>query len=174
MFAKFSFLYNLIIPCISIQRSAAIKLSLLPHWSAMKLSYWSQLVCQVSAFDADKSQLTNVRYSFAPRDSRYENLFMIQGSNGWITSLVPMDREKQAQYQFYVRASDEDTRGSQYSEAKVVVNLLDVNDCPPKFPTTRLNGKCYADLYLLTYICWPIFGDIYMLTYMCWPICVDL
>lgn len=65
---------------------------------------------------------------------------MIGSEDGWITSLVPLDREQRASYEFYVQASDGDNRGALTSTAKVAVNLLDVNDCPPRFPNSKIRG----------------------------------
>lgn len=99
---------------------------------------------QVAAHDADQDHQTSVTFSFAPESSSYRNLFLIEPNHGWITSLVPLDREKQADYEFYVQATDGDSRGGTTplsSKSKVQIRLIDVNDCPPTFPNARMIGE---------------------------------
>lgn len=66
---------------------------------------------------------------------------MINPDHGWISTLVPLDRETRPVYEFYVQAGDEDSRGVLYSNSKVKVTLLDVNDCAPEFAQHTLMGE---------------------------------
>lgn len=94
----------------------------------------------MSAADIDHDHNTKVIYSFAPESASYSNLFMIEPNHGWISTLVPLDREQRDSYEFYVLASDEDSRGKLSSKAKVKVTLIDVNDSPPRFTSSVLEG----------------------------------
>lgn len=118
------------------------------HISHSALITVSTITLQVSAFDTDQDHDTKIKYSFAPGYSSYQNLFMIQEFHGWITSLVPLDREEQSTYEFYVQASDEDSRGPLFSQAKVVVTLLDANDCPPTFANSKIIGMRRCDVFV--------------------------
>lgn len=108
------------------------------------MKYWLSLFSyiQVSADDIDQDHDTGIIYSFASESASYSNLFLIDPAHGYISTLVPLDRETRPTYEFYVQASDEDDRGKLYSKAKVKVNLLDVNDCAPEFPQFKLMGMC--------------------------------
>lgn len=81
---------------------------------------------------------------------------MIEPHHGWISTLVPLDREQRASYEFYVVASDEDGRGALTSKARVKVDLLDVNDNPPKFLEPMIMGmsaRCDLLMYCMVYRC---------------------
>lgn len=107
-----------------------------------------RFVYQVSATDVDQDHSTSILYSFAPESTTFSNLFMIDPNHGCISTLVPLDRETRSVYEFYVLASDEHRDGALASEAKVKVELLDVNDSPPMFTSSHRVGK-EAGLMLL-------------------------
>lgn len=102
-------------------------------------------VVQVIAHDADTGANADVSYSFAVEHSKLSNVFAIDRDNGWLTTLVPLDREARAEYEFDVVATD---RGSpqQLSDVSTVrVEVTDHNDEPPVFPQSVYEGAVNED-----------------------------
>lgn len=87
---------------------------------------------KVIAHDEDTGSNGEVRYSFGSDAGEAINVFAIDAFTGWITSLVPLDKETKAEYKFHVVASD---NGSQKHTARttVIIRLKDYNDSPPVF-----------------------------------------
>ena len=68
--------------------------------------------------------------------SRYFSLFIFR--SGAIWTVVPLDRETNSFYQFYVMARDGGDQ-SKFSSVLVTVNVIDVNDEPPRFEQPSYN-----------------------------------
>lgn len=60
------------------------------------------------------------------------NVFVIDPYRGWITTLIELDREKNAEYKFQVIAMD-NAHEKHITKTNVIVRLKDYNDCPPAF-----------------------------------------
>ena len=60
----------------------------------------------------------------------YEDLFTVDRSSGMVTTLVPLDREVLSQYALRIQARDP---SGLTAEATVTVNIVDINDNPPRF-----------------------------------------
>ncbi|XP_069476891.1 cadherin-7-like [Ambystoma mexicanum] len=84
----------------------------------------------VSARDPDNSN-SPIRYSLVRSKDSYR-FFSIDGQNGTITVLKPLDREVTAWHNITVRAT-EAKNTAQFSEAKVYIRVVDVNDHAPEF-----------------------------------------
>uniref|UniRef100_A0A8C9R1A2 Protocadherin Fat 4 n=1 Tax=Scleropages formosus TaxID=113540 RepID=A0A8C9R1A2_SCLFO len=89
-----------------------------------------QRVLVVSAVDQDSGLNGQLEYSIV--DGNKENSFSINRATGEIRTTRPLDREKVAQYELKVRATD---RGSppKSTAVKVLIGVLDVNDNAPRF-----------------------------------------
>lgn len=83
----------------------------------------------VFASDSDDGKNGEVRYSLHGSGSE---TFAIDSHTGWITNLVPLDRELIPAYKLTVIASDSGAP-SLSSNASVKVTIIDYNDNPPIF-----------------------------------------
>ncbi|NWR71824.1 CAD19 protein, partial [Centropus unirufus] len=88
------------------------------------------LVGMVNATDPDKDDCP-VRYSIV-QDMRLKRLFSINEHNGTIITTKPLDREIASWYNITVKAT-EIRKPDKKTEAKVYIQVLDVNDNAPKF-----------------------------------------
>uniref|UniRef100_A0A3P9HZR5 FAT atypical cadherin 1 n=1 Tax=Oryzias latipes TaxID=8090 RepID=A0A3P9HZR5_ORYLA len=86
-----------------------------------------RLILQVSATDADIR--SNAQISFELQGVGAE-LFIIDSDTGELKTSRPLDREKQEEHRFKVRAVD---GGGRYCEADIHITVEDVNDNPPLF-----------------------------------------
>ncbi|KAL4641609.1 protocadherin Fat 4 [Arapaima gigas] len=89
-----------------------------------------QRVLVVSAVDQDSGLNGQLEYTIV--DGNKENSFSINRATGEIKTTRPLDREKVAQYELKVRATD---RGAppKSTTVKVLIGVLDVNDNAPRF-----------------------------------------
>uniref|UniRef100_T1J1P1 Uncharacterized protein n=1 Tax=Strigamia maritima TaxID=126957 RepID=T1J1P1_STRMM len=89
-------------------------------------------VLKVVAHDRDLGYSAGIRYSLDPASENVHNVFAIDAATGWITTLVPLDREAKGRYSFGVVAKD---NGSPVRSAvtTVHVEVEDYNDNPPRF-----------------------------------------
>lgn len=98
------------------------------------------------ADDPDSGSNGEVRYSLAPADSDSDSpgdsdsagdsdagaAFAVDPFTGWVSTLVPLDREARPEHRLALLAAD---GGSPRRVARgtLVVRLVDYNDCPPRF-----------------------------------------
>lgn len=82
----------------------------------------------VHASDKDEGSNGEVRYSLSDSGE----LFALDSSSGWLTTLVPLDRETVPAYTLTVLATDNGTP-QQTATATLHVRLIDYNDNPPLF-----------------------------------------
>lgn len=89
-------------------------------------------VMRVSAHDADNGSNGDVRYALANDAGDLANVFDIDAHTGWISILVPLDKETRSEYQFQVIGTDSG-QPKHSARATVLIRLKDYNDCPPVF-----------------------------------------
>lgn len=90
-------------------------------------------IMKVTAGDADVGSNADIRYAFDTETvGDVVNIFDIDAHTGWISTLVLLDKEQTAEYNFAVIASD---NGQPKNSARTMVSikLKDYNDCPPVF-----------------------------------------
>ncbi|XP_050707144.1 fat-like cadherin-related tumor suppressor homolog isoform X2 [Eriocheir sinensis] len=83
----------------------------------------------VIALRASDGDLAPSNISFAITKGNQLARFKIHPQTGSLTTLVPLDREQQAEYELWVRVSD----GQLSSVTLVFITVSDVNDNPPEF-----------------------------------------
>ena len=93
-------------------------------------------VTEVSAYDDDAGENGKVRYRFGGR-SEDEQSFTVDAVSGVIRTKRPLDRETREHYELMVQAYDAGIP-EMSSVVKVAVQVLDLNDNPPKFPNDTL------------------------------------
>jgi protocadherin Fat 1/2/3 len=82
----------------------------------------------VHASDRDEGSNGEVRYSLGgPGD-----VFAVDPYSGWLTTLVPLDRETVPSYTITVIATDNGSP-QQTASTEVYIRLIDYNDNPPIF-----------------------------------------
>lgn len=71
-------------------------------------------------------------------------MFSVEPSSGWLSNLVPLDREDRSSYSLSIIAAD-NGKPAFNSTAKVVVNLVDSNDNPSLFTQAAYvaSGECF-------------------------------
>lgn len=89
-------------------------------------------VLKVTAHDADSGSNGDVRYALASDVGELANVFDIDTHTGWITILVPLDKEQVPEYTFQVIATD-NGQPKHSARTTVSIKLKDYNDCPPAF-----------------------------------------
>lgn len=90
-------------------------------------------IMKVTAHDADIGSNADIRYTFnADEAGDVVNIFDIDAHTGWISTLVLLDKEQNAEYNFAVIASD-NGQPKNSAIASVSIKLKDYNDCPPVF-----------------------------------------
>ncbi|XP_076005220.1 protocadherin Fat 4 [Genypterus blacodes] len=89
-----------------------------------------QRVLMVSAVDQDSGPNGQLEYTII--DGNKENSFTVNRASGEVRTTRPLDREKVAQYNLKIKATD---RGSppKNTAVKVLIKVLDVNDNAPRF-----------------------------------------
>lgn len=90
-----------------------------------------------SAVDRDQGSQGHVQYSIA--SGNIGNALQIDNTSGIVTTRTKLDRETTSTYSLTIRASDKAVPGKvRFSEVKVVVMVIDVNDNAPVFVTKPL------------------------------------
>ncbi|GAU98557.1 hypothetical protein RvY_09686-2 [Ramazzottius varieornatus] len=84
----------------------------------------------LQAFDADSGPNAEVRYELLVM---VDGPFSVNQRTGWLTVDRKLDREAQAEYSLRVKASDAGTP-SHSSTTTIKVEVLDIDDNPPRFP----------------------------------------
>ncbi|XP_029020487.2 LOW QUALITY PROTEIN: protocadherin Fat 2 [Betta splendens] len=106
-------------------------------------------VIQVTANDPDTDTNGLVTYSLELSSNStiadIADLFSIDGSSGWITTMRPMDCEETRVYRFSVVATDHGGDVKLSSSVLVEVTVTDENDNPPKFLDDVFRGSVVED-----------------------------
>ena len=116
---------------------------------------------QVKAEDADEADNAKLVYrlldnSASNRSSRFDSSpFAVDPVSGVIRATASVDREVKSVYRFRVIAADAGSPRSFTSTALVTVNVLDVNDEPPRFKVDFLSLA--ARLRFSLYSCKNVF-----------------
>ncbi|XP_037908128.1 fat-like cadherin-related tumor suppressor homolog isoform X10 [Hermetia illucens] len=101
-------------------------------------------IMKVTARDSDSGSNGDVRYFLADDIGDIVNIFDIDVHNGWITTLVPLDREKRSDYRFQVIGSD-NGQPKHVSKTTVHIKLKDYNDSPPVFKQPSYEASVNED-----------------------------
>lgn len=77
-------------------------------------------------------------------EQTWNDLFSVEPSSGWLSNLVPLNREDRSSYSLNIMAAD-NGKPAFNSTAKIVVNLIDSNDNPSVFTQTAYvaSGECF-------------------------------
>eukprot|EP00058_Branchiostoma_floridae_P023668 XP_002609158.1 hypothetical protein BRAFLDRAFT_131370 [Branchiostoma floridae] len=104
-------------------------------------------VIQVHAFDPDQGANGEIVYGFASDSNADEmsDFFTIDSESGWVTTLVPLDREMMSSYAFGVTATDKGEPKQLKDTTLVHVTVADVNDSPPTFRSSTYQGQVRED-----------------------------
>ncbi|XP_034945358.1 fat-like cadherin-related tumor suppressor homolog isoform X2 [Chelonus insularis] len=89
-------------------------------------------ILKVIAHDEDLSSNGEVRYSFGSDIGELANVFTVDAYTGWISTLVPLDKEKQPEFKFQIVATD-NGNPKHFARTSVHVKLKDYNDNSPVF-----------------------------------------
>ena len=90
-------------------------------------------VAQLSAQDADEGLNAQVTYELVSDVDE----FMVDKVTGVLYMVGGLDRERRSEYDLRVRAWDNAPENPQSALARVMVMVLDINDCPPQFGAAR-------------------------------------
>lgn len=101
-------------------------------------------VMKVTAHDADNGSNGDVRYSLANDVGELANVFDIDAHTGWISILVPLDKEKRSEYNFQVIGTD-NGKPKHSARTSVSIKLKDYNDCPPVFKQQAYESSISED-----------------------------
>ena len=82
-----------------------------------------------------------MRYKFG-KDSGEANVFAIDEFTGWVTTLVPLDKETKPEYKFHIFATD----GKHSERTTVIIRLKDYNDSPTLFKQRHYNSTVSEDV----------------------------
>ncbi|VDL89343.1 unnamed protein product [Schistocephalus solidus] len=102
----------------------------------------------VTATDPDEDENGKVNYRLFGSTAIVQHNFAVNQHTGEITTRMRLDREVNAVYEFFVTAEDSTQAKRLTSTAKVVVEVLDINDNDPKFIyPTQPNHTIHASAY---------------------------
>nr|KAG5714955.1 hypothetical protein BaRGS_000443 [Batillaria attramentaria] len=97
------------------------------------------LVVKLVAEDTDTGQNGLVSYSLVPdQDPSVLQNFHVNASTGDLTTLTSLDRERKAEYEVRVRASDHGIPQNHSRDMTLIVKVLDTNDQPPMFDRNKV------------------------------------
>ncbi|XP_069130300.1 protocadherin Fat 1-like isoform X3 [Argopecten irradians] len=105
----------------------------------------SSIVVRVSASDADSPPNSVLTYSISDGD-RLDN-FEINPKDGTIRIKTPLDRESLSRIVLMVKAMD-GGEPSLTAEASVQVDIVDANDCPPRFSEDNYTAIVQEDIHI--------------------------
>uniref|UniRef100_A0A665T5P9 FAT atypical cadherin 1a n=1 Tax=Echeneis naucrates TaxID=173247 RepID=A0A665T5P9_ECHNA len=105
-----------------------------------------RLILQVSATDADIRSNAQISYELQGVGSE---LFAIDSDTGELKTLLPLDREEQAEHRFKMRAVD---GGGRYCEADIHITVEDFNDNPPQFSSDPYTFTVFENTEIGTYV----------------------
>ncbi|KAK9754792.1 Cadherin domain [Popillia japonica] len=86
-------------------------------------------ILKVTAHDEDQGSNGEVRYSFGSDSGEAINVFSVDAYTGWVTTLVPLDKETKPEYKFYILATD----NKHSARSTIRIKLKDYNDSPTLF-----------------------------------------
>lgn len=98
-------------------------------------------ILKVHASDADEGTNGEVRYGIVGLGTE---VFAIDAHTGWITTLIPLDRESVPSYKLNIIATDGGSP-SKSNNVTVDVILVDYNDNPPTFTQETYSATVYED-----------------------------
>ncbi|XP_038113282.1 fat-like cadherin-related tumor suppressor homolog isoform X3 [Culex quinquefasciatus] len=101
-------------------------------------------IMKLTARDSDSGSNGDIRYSLSADVGDIVNIFDVDAYTGWITTLVPLDKEKREDYKFQVIATD-NGQPKHATRTTVIIRLKDYNDCPPTFKESRYNSSVSED-----------------------------
>ncbi|GFQ74088.1 fat-like cadherin-related tumor suppressor homolog [Trichonephila clavata] len=101
-------------------------------------------ILKVVATDADTSNDGFLSYHFGPDADNVVNIFQLDPISGWISTMISLDREDTAFYNFTVVAFDQG-EPRRMATTWINVKLRDYNDNPPVFRSQHYNGDAYED-----------------------------
>ncbi|XP_065345647.1 fat-like cadherin-related tumor suppressor homolog isoform X4 [Cloeon dipterum] len=101
-------------------------------------------ILRVIAHDADQSKNKEIRYSFNTDIGDLANVFTMDPFSGWITTLTPLDMEKQSDYKFQVVATD-NGNNKHFALTQVHIKIKDYNDNPPVFSESHYDAAVNED-----------------------------
>ncbi|XP_058123843.1 fat-like cadherin-related tumor suppressor homolog [Anopheles ziemanni] len=101
-------------------------------------------IMKLTARDADSGNNGDIRYALSPDVGDIVNIFDVDAYTGWITTLVPLDKEKREDYKFQVIATD-NGQPKHTTRSTVIIRLKDYNDCPPVFKETHYRATVNED-----------------------------
>uniref|UniRef100_A0A182YNX1 Uncharacterized protein n=1 Tax=Anopheles stephensi TaxID=30069 RepID=A0A182YNX1_ANOST len=101
-------------------------------------------IMKLTARDADSGSNGDIRYALSPDVGDIVNIFDVDAYTGWITTLVPLDKEKREDYKFQVLATD-NGQPKHTTRSTVIIRLKDYNDCPPVFKENHYKASVSED-----------------------------
>ncbi|VDK84624.1 unnamed protein product [Dibothriocephalus latus] len=106
----------------------------------------------VTATDPDEDENGKVNYRLFGSTAIVQHNFAVNQHTGEITTRMRLDREVNAVYEFFVTAEDSTQAKRLTSTAKVVVEVLDINDNDPKFiyptqPNHTIHASAYSKVF---------------------------
>ncbi|XP_015819377.1 protocadherin Fat 1a isoform X4 [Nothobranchius furzeri] len=105
-----------------------------------------RLILQVSASDVDIRSNAQISYELQGVGAE---LFMIDSETGELKTFQPLDREKQGEHRFRMRAID---GGGRYCEAEIHIAVEDVNDNPPQFSSDPYSITVFENTEIGTFV----------------------
>ncbi|VDK23952.1 unnamed protein product, partial [Taenia asiatica] len=113
-----------------------------------KISYRLFGTAVQSSFLAAKMPHCNFNFFTVALEAAVQRGFAVNPTTGEITTKMNLDREVNAVYEFFVTAEDSSSSKRLTATAKVIVELLDINDNDPKFIyPTQPNHTIHASAY---------------------------
>ncbi len=94
-------------------------------------------VLRVTATDRDERDNGKIEYKFGDNQDAATGAFVIDPVSGDVRSNKPLDREAKASYDLVVVAFDGGVP-EKSAQARVRIDILDINDSPPKFLSDEL------------------------------------
>ncbi|XP_035227160.1 fat-like cadherin-related tumor suppressor homolog isoform X3 [Stegodyphus dumicola] len=99
-------------------------------------------ILKVVAKDADSGSNSEVVYSFGSDVGNAANVFRLDPSTGWITTLASLDYETLSWYNFSIVAKDKG-HPQHSSVTTVMLRIQDYNDNPPEFERQHYDAAIY-------------------------------
>ncbi|XP_067290311.1 protocadherin gamma-A6-like [Pseudorasbora parva] len=99
-------------------------------------------ITAVNASDADSEGNNLISYSFANFKSNRNDIFKIDGKTGVITLIGVLDYERSKKHEIGIEAKDQGGLGN---SAKVIVDLIDVNDNAPVISVMSFSSPVSED-----------------------------
>lgn len=113
-------------------------------FSVTENSIENTLIGEVSAFDVDDKENSEITYSISTTKENEVPFIVVQ--NGSVLVSIPLDREKSERYNFRVVASDQGNP-SLNSSAEVIIQVDDENDNRPSFVFPNKNNNTITISY---------------------------